>query len=256
MNLTADPCADFAEFACGNFYKTASYPEGRGRVLQFTKLEDKNLDVLKELISEKSLPGDYAYVNNMKNLYKSCIDNAKIDEIGIEPYLSTKYTREWPTLIGQNWSGASVFNLDKVITRYFRNFIHPFFSYDIKPDMKNSSRYMIYLDNPKLYLLREYYLRPRNDSVLMALETYLRDLAVELGADHAVAAQDAKDVVNLEIELAKEEEEEKEEEKEEEGRRRRRRREEEEDDDEDEKDDEDEEEDEEEEEKENKEEKK
>ncbi|GFO20601.1 endothelin-converting enzyme 1 [Plakobranchus ocellatus] len=46
-------------------------------------------------------------------------------------------------------------------------------------------------------------MRPRNDSVLMALETYLRDVAVELGADHAVAAQDAKDVVDLETEVAK-----------------------------------------------------
>ncbi|GFO47314.1 endothelin-converting enzyme 1 [Plakobranchus ocellatus] len=203
MNAEADPCTDFAEFACGNFYKTASFPKDRSRVTRFSNLYNKNLDVMREIISEKSMPGDCAYETNMKNLYKSCMDEAKIEEIGIEPYLSTEYAREWPTLIGQNWPGESDFNLDKVITRYFRIFIHPFFSYFMRPGLKNSSTYMIYVDNPHLYLPRENYMQPRNDTVLLALETYLRDLAIELGADHAVAAQDAKDVVNLEIELAK-----------------------------------------------------
>lgn len=49
----------------------------------------------------------------------------------------------------------------------------------------------------------EDYSRPRNDSVLAAYETYLNKTAVELGADRAVAEQDARLVVDLEIELSK-----------------------------------------------------
>ena len=48
----------------------------------------------------------------------------------------------------------------------------------------------------------EYLLRERNNSALEALETYLRDMAIELGADPTVAQQDAAAVVDLQRELA------------------------------------------------------
>ena len=51
-------------------------------------------------------------------------------------------------------------------------------------------------------LERDYLLRERNDSTVEALETYLRDMAIELGADPTVAQQDAAAVVDLQRELA------------------------------------------------------
>ena len=50
---------------------------------------------------------------------------------------------------------------------------------------------------------REYYLKERNDTTILAYETMLVDLALALGADKGTAQQDAKAIVDLERDLAK-----------------------------------------------------
>ncbi|GFO33763.1 endothelin-converting enzyme 1 [Plakobranchus ocellatus] len=203
MNLKADPCTDFAEFACGNFYKTATFNEGESETSPMSILADKNKKIIRAILSEDPKPGDWAYMNNMKNLYKSCMDDEKIEEIGVEPYLETSYAKEWPTLIGQNWTGESQFDLNDVIIRYSEVSIQPICSFAFALDLMNSSAYAIYLYDPVLFLPRTYFIRPRNDSVLMAYERYLRDMAIYLGAKPDVAAKDAADVLDLEIKLSK-----------------------------------------------------
>ncbi|GFO19126.1 membrane metallo-endopeptidase-like 1, partial [Plakobranchus ocellatus] len=58
------------------------------------------------------------------------------------------------------------------------------------------------LDDPGLFLPRTYFIRLRNDPLLMAYERYLRDTAIYLGAEPDVAAEDAADVLDLEIKLS------------------------------------------------------
>ena len=48
-----------------------------------------------------------------------------------------------------------------------------------------------------------YYSMPRNGAILMAYEKFLRDMAIELGAEPSVAAKDAATVVDMEIALVK-----------------------------------------------------
>ena len=49
---------------------------------------------------------------------------------------------------------------------------------------------------------RDYYLKGRNDSMLLAYQKMKKDLAIAFGADPDMAEQDAKDLVDFEIELA------------------------------------------------------
>ena len=50
---------------------------------------------------------------------------------------------------------------------------------------------------------RDYFLKDRNDTTLMAYEKFITDIAVAFGADESTAKKDSKDVVDLEIDLAK-----------------------------------------------------
>ena len=49
---------------------------------------------------------------------------------------------------------------------------------------------------------RDYYVKERNDTTLMAYQKMIKDIAVALGADDVTAEQDAKDMVDLEVDLA------------------------------------------------------
>ena len=49
---------------------------------------------------------------------------------------------------------------------------------------------------------REYYLRGRDDVSIMAYQTMIRDIATAFGADPITASNDAKFIVDMEIQLA------------------------------------------------------
>ena len=59
------------------------------------------------------------------------------------------------------------------------------------------------VSEPTLLLPKEYYAKPRNDSAIQAVEKFYRDVAIELGANSSVAADDARNVIDFEIELSK-----------------------------------------------------
>ena len=59
------------------------------------------------------------------------------------------------------------------------------------------------MDQPEFGLRgRKYYLVERNDSNLVAYETLMRNIALELGANPSTVNDDIKDVVDFEIQLA------------------------------------------------------
>ncbi|RUS78119.1 hypothetical protein EGW08_014127 [Elysia chlorotica] len=143
MNASADPCEDFVQFACGNFYKTATYSEGKTYHTPFSALDEANLKRIKSILSEEEKAEELMYVKNMKRLYKACLDEGTIERIGLRPYLLSPFAQEWPTLIGRNWSSEATFDLDEVNSAYMGVAIQPLFSISITVDIVNSSKHSL-----------------------------------------------------------------------------------------------------------------
>ncbi|XP_060596084.1 neprilysin-like, partial [Ruditapes philippinarum] len=79
----------------------------------------------------------------------------------------------------------------------------PLIDVGVTQDDKHPTKHILYIDQPDLGMpSRDYYLKGRDDKTLMAYQTMIQESAVAFGADEITAANDAKDIVDIEIELA------------------------------------------------------
>jgi membrane metallo-endopeptidase-like protein 1 len=200
MNVTANPCEDFNEYACGRFIKETSIPDGYTDIVSFTLASDANNIIMKEIINEKDKPGDPAYLTNMKAFYKSCVDEDEIEKKGLNDYHEDPLSKNWP-LVNSTWTDTN-FNLAEVIAHYLTFNVAPFFDFSVDTEEKNSSKISIYLGQPTLGLGPEYFNKSDNDTNIVAYKAYLVDTAVALGANRTTVEKDVQDVVALEQALS------------------------------------------------------
>ncbi|CAC5418805.1 MMEL1 [Mytilus coruscus] len=111
----------------------------------------------------------------------------------------------WPMIgsfYGVEWNPKN-FNLTKLLLgllKYNNRILMDMYAYT---DSKNSSTRILFIDQADFGMPgRKYYLKERNDTMIMAYETLGKSIAIELGADPDVAAKDMEKVVDLEIDLA------------------------------------------------------
>lgn len=79
-------------------------------------------------------------VNNARALYSSCVDEAKIDEDGVEPVLSLIETEfgGWPILQGSSWNNAT-FNFSRLLLKLRQYNYNIIYRINTDVDEKNSS---------------------------------------------------------------------------------------------------------------------
>ncbi|XP_070560616.1 membrane metallo-endopeptidase-like 1 [Ptychodera flava] len=208
MNMEVDPCDDFFEFSCGRWKKRTVIPEDRSVVMTFSELEHELGAMLKDLIEQQINDDDVDPVKNVKKNYLACTDLDTIEERGSQPLVDLmENLGGWPVLgnnSGGNWD-ESVFDLEDQLAlvrgEYGKSVIY---HADVDIDNKDSTRYILKLDQPSLGLpSRNYYLQDRRDNkYLQAYLEYMTTIATMLGADADVAAEDFNDLIEFEIKLA------------------------------------------------------
>lgn len=78
MNISADPCDNFFQFACGNWNKKHMIPEDRASISTFEVLSDQIQITLKGLLEEPVDASDSDATRKAKDFYISCMNLSKL----------------------------------------------------------------------------------------------------------------------------------------------------------------------------------
>lgn len=203
MNMEANPCEDFYEYACGNWEQYFPIPRDRGGYDTFEILREQLDTKLRELLEDKIIEGDSNSTKAVKMLYKSCMNTDKIEEREEMPLLELLDSMGgWPVLEGDKWVEES-FDWVEVVgkLRLYNNDI--LVSLWVGPDGKNSDQYIVQFDQSDLVLpSSEYYHQGIDHPIMKAYQEILTNIAMLLGADKSQAEKDMHAVIAFEIELA------------------------------------------------------
>ncbi|XP_067659555.1 neprilysin-like [Haliotis asinina] len=202
MNMNADPCDNFYEFACGSWMEKNIIAEDKSTNDIFTILDDSLLIKLQNLLEAPSAEGEPTSVKEAKNMYKSCMDLDAIEERKMKPLVDAlPQFGGWPVL-SSSWN-ESAFNLEDTLVKLSSYNFVPIIYMSVSTDAANTTVRKLLFDQPHLGLSgRQYYLGARNSSTLKAYEDYIIRTAVALGADPVDARDQIRDLVDFEIEIA------------------------------------------------------
>ncbi|XP_078042097.1 neprilysin-1 isoform X2 [Augochlora pura] len=204
MDLTAAPCVNFFQYACGAWNQLHVIPEDMSSTSTFEVLSNQLQVRLKRVLEEPPNNYDNNATLKAKRFYKSCMDIPRIREIGDAPLKRTlKLLGGWPAVDGRSWKPPPYpieVLLGRLRAEYNKGVLMEQW---VGPDDKNSSANIIQLDQMQLALpSRDYYLNKSSKAALDAYHKYMINVAVLLGADPADAHVDFDKVIYLEQQLA------------------------------------------------------
>lgn len=243
MDNKTKPCEDFYQFACGRWIETQLIPDEKTSLSVFSQnTADLNVK-LRALIERRPIPEDPPIVGQMRNMYASCMNLSDIEARGDQPLLevlrefggwpvapstsglpatggtgapaaqSSRLARNTATRTDGSGSGSSTQTsnaqgfswLDTIIKFRQRGFSHDMIiDLSVVPDVRNSRRYIIELDQSSLGLPdRSYYFKSFNDTTVKAYYDSMVESAVMLGASRLEAQRQMNEVLEFETSLAR-----------------------------------------------------
>lgn len=194
MDLSVRPQDDFFHYVNGAWLRKTKIPNDKASWGTFQELSDltdqHSLLILKNLL-EKPSAAD-SDVQKLMTTYRAWTNWQQRNKLGLQPL--QKYFLKIDR-------ANTIKEFEKVIIEFAQQGVdNPFYSWYIKPDLKNSQRYAVYFYGGWLGLARDYYQKSsvRNSEVIARYQLFLYRLLKQLGNTDSQARQQAQEIVQLE----------------------------------------------------------
>jgi predicted metalloendopeptidase len=198
IDATANPCTNFFQYACGSWLKNNPIPADQARWGRFDQLEERNRDVLREILEAASKPdaGRDLTARLIGDYYAACMDEKAVEAAGLKPLEDE---------LGQIRGLRDKAQLAAVVARLQREGADVMFQFSSGQDFKDSNQVIAQVDQGGLGLPeRDYYLKQDAQSAKL-LGEYVEHVArmfVLAGETAAEAKAGAETVMKMETALA------------------------------------------------------
>jgi len=197
---SVSPCTDFYKFADGNWVKSNPIPADRPSWRSFDKLQERNEDVLHQILEEASKDSAKTPGSNWQKIgdfYAACMDESAIETAGLKPLEAEQQRIE---------AIKDAAGLQAEIALLQKDGVNAVFDFSSEQDLKDSTQVIAGAGQGGLGLPdRRYYFDEDDHSKQLrtAYAEHITKMFKLMGDSDATAAAEAKSVMDIETLLAK-----------------------------------------------------